>query len=107
MSIWSLIPELPLLRRELTELSNRRRTYIIRFFGAIIVLSLILLFFSQQVAMLQVTGVRANPNRYLGSGGMIFRGMVPMLFYSVQFLMPAMVCGSITLEKERNTIGTL
>jgi len=107
VSIWSLIPELPLLRRELTELSNRRRTYIIRFFGAIIVLSLILLFFSQQVAMLQVTGVRANPNRYLGSGGMIFRGMVPMLFYSVQFLMPAMVCGSITLEKERNTIGTL
>lgn len=107
MSIWSLIPELPLLRRELTELSNRRRTYIIRFVGAIVILSLILLYFSQQVAMLNASGVRVNPNRYLGSGGWIFQGIVPMLFYSVQFLMPAMVCGSITLEKERNTIGTL
>ena len=107
MSLWSVIPELPLLRRELTELSNRRRTYIVRFVGAIVVLSVVLLYFSQQIAMLGTMNRSGNPNRFLGSGGILFNGIVPMLFYSVQFLMPALICGSITLEKERNTIGTL
>ncbi len=107
MSIWSFIPELPLLRRELTELSNRRRTYIVRFIGAIVVLSGVMLYFSDHVAALSTMNRTGNPNRYLGSGGVIFNGIVPMLFYSVQFLMPALICGAITLEKERNTIGTL
>jgi ABC-type transport system involved in multi-copper enzyme maturation permease subunit len=30
-----------------------------------------------------------------------------MLFHSVQLLMPALICGAVTIEKERNTLGTL
>ena len=110
MSIFGIIPELPLLRRELTELSSRRRTYVIRFVGAIIVLTAVMLYFNYQVAMLESSGYgvgSGNPNRYLGAGEPIFKAIVPMLFVSVQLLMPALICGSITIEKERNTIGTL
>lgn len=110
MSIWGIIPELPLLRRELTELSSRRRTYVIRFVGAIIVLTAVMLYFNYQVAMLESSGYgvgSGNPNRFVGVGASIFKGIVPMLFVSVQLLMPALICGSITIEKERNTIGTL
>ena len=110
MSIFGIIPELPLLRRELTELSSRRRTYVIRFVGAIIVLTTVMLYYSYQIALLESSGYgvgSGNPNRFLGAGAPIFKGIVPMLFVSVQMLMPALICGSITIEKERNTIGTL
>ena len=110
MSILGIIPELPLLRRELTELSSRRRTYVIRFVGAIIVLTAVMLYYSYQVALLESSGYgigSGNPNRFLGAGAPIFKGIVQMLFVSVEVLMPALICGSITIEKERNTIGTL
>ncbi len=114
MSILRFIPELPLLRRELIELSNRRRTYIVRFVGAIVVLSVVMVLFQRQVSMIGAgaflrpgSGMPYNPNRFFGSGGVIFQSIVPMLFHAVQLLMPALICGSITLEKERNTLGTL
>ena len=43
MRVPRLIPELPLLWRELTELSARKRTYVIRSIGAIVILSAVLL----------------------------------------------------------------
>jgi len=110
VSVFGIIPELPLLRRELTELSSRRRTYVIRFLGSIIVLTTVMLYYSYQIALLESSGYgvgSGNPNRFLGAGAPIFKGIVPMLFVSVQVLMPALICGSITIEKERNTIGTL
>ena len=67
MSILGIIPELPLLRRELTELSSRRRTYVIRFVGAIIVLTAVMLYYSYQVALLESSGYgigSGNPNRF-------------------------------------------
>ena len=105
-----MIPELPLLRRELAELSSRRRTYVIRFVGAIIVLTTVMVYYNFHMALLgsSISGFgSANPHRFLGAGAPIFRGLVPVLFVSVQLLMPALICGSITIEKERNTIGTL
>ncbi len=114
MNIFSFIPELPLLRRELTELSSRRRTYVIRFAGAIVVLSIVLIYYSTIVSSINSGAYgygygygSGNPNRMFGAGGTIFTEMVPILFISVQLLMPALICGSITIEKERNTIGTL
>ena len=110
MSLLRLIPELPLLRRELIELSNRRRTYIVRFAGAIIILSIVMV---QYFRVMQVISQTANPgggwvpNKFNGSGGVIFSALVPMLFHSVQLLMPALICGAVTIEKERNTLGTL
>ena len=110
MSLLRLIPELPLLRRELIELSNRRRTYIVRFFGAIIILSIVMV---QYFRVMQIISQAENPgggwvaNKFNGSGGDVFNALVPMLFHSVQLLMPALICGAVTIEKERNTLGTL
>jgi ABC-type transport system involved in multi-copper enzyme maturation permease subunit len=110
VSLLRLIPELPLLRRELIELSNRRRTYIVRFVGAIIILSIVMV---QYFRVMQIISQTANPgggwvaNKFNGSGGVIFSALVPMLFHSVQLLMPALTCGAVTIEKERNTLGTL
>ena len=42
MRILRLVPELPLLRRELTELSARKRTYVVRSLGAMVLLAWVL-----------------------------------------------------------------
>jgi len=113
MSILRFIPELPLLRRELIELSNRRRTYIVRFLGAIVILTIVLITFYRQMSSYSASrqtgmyGMSWAPVRYDGIGGAIFQTIVPMLFVSVRLLMPGLICGAITLEKERNTLGTL
>ena len=43
----NILPELPLLRRELTELANRKRTYIIRVLVAIVILLFLFIFYQQ------------------------------------------------------------
>ncbi len=102
-----LFPELPLLKRELIEQSNRRRTYVLRFLGAIAILTIVLIRFSSSLSS-PFSGIRAgSPNPFQGSGGNIFRELVPTLFRFVQLVMPALICGSIAMEKERNTLGTL
>jgi len=106
----NLIPELPLLRRELTELANRKRTYIIRVVGAIVIL-LFLFFAYQQTMLIRKASIRngmsSGIGQYLGIGGDIFEKITPILFYTIQLLMPALCCACITSEKENNTIGTL
>lgn len=104
-----LLPELPLLRRELTELANRRRTYAVRVVGAIVIL--FFLFFAYQRAVAQRTrftvGMTVGWQQFMGIGGDIFAQVAPVLFYTIQVLMPALCCASVTAEKEKNTIGTL
>jgi ABC-type transport system involved in multi-copper enzyme maturation permease subunit len=117
VNLWNRIPELPLLKRELIELANRRRTYIVRSVGAIVLLLIVYVRFqsSLQTAagmnlmFMPGAGPAAayNPNKFLGSGGWLFTSLVPLLFWSVELLMPALICGAITMEKERNTLGTL
>ncbi len=115
MRIPRLIPELPLLRRELIELSARRRTYVVRSLGALVLLGWVLYLVSDSykdllLAQLQVTGGlgrRLPVMSLMGAGSLLFPRLVPPLFMAVQLLMPSLVCGSITTEKERNTLGTL
>ncbi|MEO2016397.1 MAG: ABC transporter permease subunit [Fuerstiella sp.] len=105
-----LIPELPLLRRELTELANRRRTYIVRVVGAVILLFFVFVAYSQSVGQrMQFIGNvgTAGPMQYMGIGGDIFSRIIPLLFYTIQILMPALCCACIAAEKENNTLGTL
>ncbi|MCR9197060.1 MAG: ABC transporter permease [Planctomycetaceae bacterium] len=103
------LPELPLLRRELTELANRRRTYVIRVIGAVIILLVLFLAYSRAMqTMLMVRGgLQASWQQLLGIGGDIFLFLAPTLFYSIQILMPALCCAAVSAEKENNTIGTL
>lgn len=103
--------ELPLLRRELTELSNRRRTYVVRVVGACFLLFFV--FIGYQQAILQRQQFLSNlsgyvgPTAYLGIGGTVFSRITPVLFVTIELLMPALCCAAITAEKENNTIGTL
>ncbi|MFO0975492.1 MAG: ABC transporter permease subunit [Planctomycetaceae bacterium] len=111
MSLLRFIPELPLLRRELTELSARKRTYVIRFIGAIVLLGWV--FYVMNVVIQRAVGAMPtiSPSQraqsMLGMGGLVIHSIVPSLFHFIQILMPALVCGSIAMEKERNTLGTL
>lgn len=104
-----LLPELPLLRRELTELANRKRTYVVRVLGAIGILLVLFVAYSRaaQSVLLVRGGFRASWEQLLGIGGDIFRYLAPALFYSIQILMPALCCAAVSAEKENNTIGTL
>lgn len=110
MRLLRLIPELPLLRRELTELAARRRTYVVRIVGALVILSVAMFFVSQTLSSYLNSPYSRGLNltqKLLGAGGVAFPQLVWLLFPAIQILMPSMVCGSITIEKERNTLGTL
>jgi ABC-type transport system involved in multi-copper enzyme maturation permease subunit len=106
----SWIPELPLLRRELTELANRRRTYIVRVVGAMILLFFVFLAYSESMGARQRFMGNAGLSgsmQYMGVGGDVFARITPLLFYTIQILMPALCCACVTAEKENNTLGTL
>ncbi|MFM7055727.1 MAG: ABC transporter permease subunit [Planctomycetota bacterium] len=104
-----LFPELPLLRRELTELAARRRTWVLRSLAGLLLIGIA--FWSVLTVLSSYTGSVFTPAYFspqmLGIGAEIFPSMAVLLFYAVQLLMPSLICGSITIEKERNTLGTL
>ncbi len=109
MRIPRLIPELPLLWRELTELSARKRTYVIRSVGAIVILSAVLVLLEGASSRVQAGGMSAGVFnvQLMGIGSVAFPQIVNVLFLAVELLMPAFTCGAIAMEKERNTLGTL
>ena len=106
-----LIPELPLLRRELTELAARKRTYVLRFVAALLLLSMGSYVVSTEIEQVSLAMGRrlggAAQISALGVGSVVFPQVAVLLFSAVQLLMPALICGSIAIEKERNTLGTL
>lgn len=106
--------ELPLLRRELIELAQRRRTYLLRSLVAILLLSGVV--YGQYVLLPGTPvftgpatglGLTPAPLRVLGSGGLLFAGLIPALLLVIPMLMPAMCAAAIAAEKEQNTFGTL
>ncbi len=106
----SWIPELPLLRRELTELANRRRTYIVRVVGAVVILYFTFAAYQHIMAVhLQRSrgGAVDIATRFMGIGGEVFDAITPQLFFAIQLLIPALCCAAVTAEKESNTFGTL
>lgn len=102
-----LLPELPLLRRELTELANRKRTYVIRILGALVILFFVFVMYERAMSSRLGMGLQPGINPMLGIGGTIFSQVAPTLFVIIEILMPALCCAAIAYEKESNTIGTL
>lgn len=102
-----LLPELPLLRRELTELANRKRTYVIRVLGAVGILFYVFIMYEKAMNARLGQSLQLGINPMLGVGGDIFGRVTPTLFMIIQALMPALCCAAIAYEKESNTIGTL
>lgn len=93
---------LPLLSKELIEMANRRRTYIIRTVYALLFLGCVGFIYMDNLAPLMT-----NPLAMLGRGRDIFKAMVSLQFAAIYILLPAITCGVITQEKERNSLGLL
>lgn len=110
MRVLRLIPELPLLRRELSEQSARRRTYVFRVLSAVVIVAGVMWKTSVVFRDLELNNpgpAWSLPVRLLGWGERLFTELAEVLFVAVQLLMPALVSGAITMEKERNTLGLL
>ena len=93
---------LPLLSKELTELANRRRTYIIRTIYALLFLG-----FVGFIYIDLMSGLQNNPMAILGRGRDIFEAMIYLQFIAIYLFLPAISCSVITHEKERNSLGLL
>lgn len=93
---------LPLLSKELAEQSARKRTYVIRTLYACLLAGFALLMF-----WAEVYNEISSPFEVLGQGREMFTVILALQFAGVYLFMPAITCGVITAEKERNTIGLL
>ena len=93
--------ELPLLKRELIELAQRKRTYALRCV-CLTIFSLVFLFL---YAAIRADAV--NLMAVLGRGRDITQILFFTLMVTIYALAPAMSCSAITSEKEKQTLGLL
>lgn len=93
---------LPLLAKELVEQSARRRTYVVR-----TVYACGLFLFAMMVLYDEIYEHAQHPLNVLGRGRGIFQMLVGLQLGGIYVFMPALACGVITLEKERNSLGLL
>ncbi len=92
--------QLSLLIKELTELAARRRTYAVRLtYAALLFVAACVLFYGNVT-----TGGAASA---LGQGRPMFIEIVTLQFWGIYLLLPAMVCGVISSEKERDSLCLL
>src|SRR5258707_203687 len=94
--------ELPLLAKELNEQAAQKRTYVIRFlYAGILFTAACGLFYGN---FLQTGGGSASG---LGHGRQMFQNLVTLQFWTIYLFVPAISCGCLTVEKERNSLGLL
>lgn len=93
---------LPLLAKELIEQAARRRTYVVRTIYAV------LFFFIAGLQLISLSGfISRDPLQVLGQGRQVFSFLVGLQFAGIYLFMPAITCGVLTAEKERNSLGLL
>ncbi|HTI51308.1 MAG TPA: hypothetical protein VL475_10165, partial [Planctomycetaceae bacterium] len=94
--------ELPLLVKELNEQASRPRTYVIRFlYAATLFVAACGLFYGNFLS----DGAASAGT--MGRGRFMFERLVTFQFWSIYLFLPAISCGALTVEKERNTLGLL
>ncbi|MEO1984940.1 MAG: hypothetical protein ABGZ24_30870 [Fuerstiella sp.] len=93
--------ELPLLKRELLELAQRRRTYALRCL-VLFVFALVFL-----LCYVEMTNSAQNLMQVLGQGNEITAFLFVTLMMVIYALNPALACTAITAEKEKQTLGLL
>lgn len=94
--------ELPLLAKELNEQAAQRRTYVVRFvYAGILFTAACGMFYG---SFLQGSGGSAGG---LGQGRQMFEQLVGLQFWTIYLFLPAISCGCLSIEKERNTLGLL
>lgn len=95
---WSL----PLLAKELVEMSARPRTYLVR-----VVYAAILLLISWVILYSTIPAGATSPLDVLGRGVWVMQGVGYLQNVGLQLVLPAIACGVFTTEKERNTLSLL
>ena len=93
---------LPLLTKELIEQSARKRTYVIRVLYAIALYGTTLWVFHQQLGSWNAAGLAV-----LGKGRSLYTSLAWLEFAGIYIFLPAMTCGVLTAEKEKDTLGLL
>lgn len=91
---------LPLLVKELTEQSARRRTYVLRVLYATLLYGLFAMFVNDRMRYL-------SPTQMLGQGGTILELLLGLEYAGIYLLLPAMMAGVVAAEKERDTFVLL
>jgi len=92
----------PLLFRELTEMSARRRTYVLRVLYATVLYGFTTFYFWNEM---QAWG--GNSFALLGRGRDLFTQVAWMQFIGLYLFLPAITSGVLTIEKERDTLSLL
>src|SRR5262245_15152071 len=93
---------LPLLEKELIEQAARKRTYIVRIvYASLLFLVAFLIFYEE------LRAGATSPLAVLGRGKEMFNYLVSLQFAGVYLFMPAITCGVITQEKERDSLQLL
>jgi ABC-type transport system involved in multi-copper enzyme maturation permease subunit len=97
---WTAL-RLPILRKDLTELAARRRTYVIRFLYAFILFATACTLFYAHI------GVSAEAGQTLGRGADHFSALMTFQLAALYLIVPLLTAGAITAEKERETLSLL
>lgn len=92
----------PLLAKELTEAAARRRTYITRVLYAVLLYALFALMMPR---WLWQPGT--SPLQVMGAGRQLFEQLIVLQAAGVALFLPALMCGRIAQEKERDSLVLL
>jgi ABC-type transport system involved in multi-copper enzyme maturation permease subunit len=93
----------PLLTKELLETSARRRTYILRVIYAVALYAVFVLLLPRQTW----SNIRQSSFELLGSGRQMFETLIILQYFGTVLFLPALMCGRITQEKERDSLVLL
>jgi ABC-type transport system involved in multi-copper enzyme maturation permease subunit len=93
---------LPLLSKELAEMAQLRRTYVMRVAFAVLLLSTSVLLILPTYRELQ-----GSPRRLMGHGAQFLDLLYAVEWGGLVLFVPAIVSGALTAEKERNTLQLL
>src|SRR4030095_366931 len=95
----TFLPSFPLLARELTERAAQRRTYVVRVIYAMLLFAP---FVAAYINFAKGSNVSAS-----GLGRQLFVVLTWFQFGGIYLLLPMLMCGAITREKERDSLSLL
>lgn len=93
---------LPLLTRELTEQAARKRTYVLRVLYALVLYGITFVILWEELRRWS-----GQSFAFMGRGRELFDTLATLQFFGLYLFLPAMTCGVLTSEKERDTLSLL